>query len=128
MDPIAILIFVFVLGIYIGWRIHESVIVHAIKNNPEIIEEACKVAKRDREEALTISEVEMETDDGRTVKTRGVELAIESVGNTLYAYAKATNQFIAQGETIEELLKVAHKRFPGKTFFGELPDEEHQKS
>ncbi len=126
MDFTLLLIIAFVIGIYIGWSAHERVIIHTFKHNPEIIEEALRVAKND--DTLEQTLVEVETDSGETIKTSGVELAIESVNNTLYAYAKATNQFIAQGENIEELLKVAHKRFPGKTFFGELPDEEHQKS
>ena len=66
--------------------------------------------------------------NGETVKTKGVELEIEHVDGHFYAYAKINNQFIAQGETLEKLLETAHKRFPGKVFFGDLPEEEHQKS
>lgn len=122
------LLFVFVIGFYLGWKLQESFFVHIIKNNPEEIEEACRIARRNRETKLVNSEVELETEDGKHIKTKGVELNIETVGDTLYAYSKTTNQFIAQGNTIEELLTIAHKRFPGQTFFGNLPDEEHQNS
>lgn len=123
------LLIIFVLGFYCGWKLNEKFFVHIIKTDPEAIEEACRIAKRNRaEDLLGETEVEMETEDGKLVKTKGVELAIEAVGDVLYAYSKATNQFIAQGNTIEELLKIAHKRFPGQTFFGDLPDEEHQNS
>ncbi len=119
-----LLVIVFFLGCYLGWKVQEMFFIHVIKSNPEIIEEALRVAKRDK---LEQESIELETDDGKIIKTKGVELAIEVVGGVLYAYSKATNQFIAQGDTIEDLLKVAHTRFPGQTFFGDLPNEEHQK-
>lgn len=119
---------VFFFGMYLGWKLQEFLIVQIIKNNPEEIEEACRIARRNRENKLVDSEVELETDDGKLIKTKGVELNIEAVGDVLYAYSKATNQFIAQGHTIEELLTIAHKRFPGQTFFGDLPNQEHQNS
>lgn len=117
---------IFILGVYVGWKIHETLIVQAIKHQPEGLEEAIKIAKANREQGD--QEVELTTKDGETVKTKGVELEIEHVGGHFYAYAKINNQFIAQGETLEKLLETAHKRFPGKVFFGDLPEEEHQKS
>lgn len=121
-----ILIIALVVGFIAGWKVHEAIIVQAIKTQPEGIEEAIRIAKANRDRGD--DEVEITAKDGNTVRTKGVELAIEHVNGQLYAYTKATNQFIAQGETIEDLLKTAHARFPGKVFFGNLPDEEHQKS
>jgi hypothetical protein len=123
----AILIFlVLILGIVVGWKVHEAIIVYAIKHDPESIEEALRIAKQELNSGD--EEISIETSDGRTVNTKGVELAIEHVNGHLYAYAKSNNQFIAQGETLELLLESAHKRFPGKVFFGDVPNEEHQKS
>jgi hypothetical protein len=124
-----LLIVIFGIGFYCGWKVNEKFFVHIIKTDPESIEEACRIARRNlAEDQLGQSEVELETEDGKLVKTRGVELAIEMVGGVMYAYSKATNQFIAQGNTIEDLLKIAHKRFPGQTFFGDLPEEGNQNS
>jgi Mg2+/Co2+ transporter CorC len=118
MEEFIIIAVVLLVGIYAGWKAHEHFMVMVIKNNPEIMEEACRVARQEGSQ----EEITIETDDGNSITTKGVELAIEQVNGVMYAYSKATNQFIAQGETIEALLKSAHTRFPGKTFFGDLPE------
>jgi hypothetical protein len=120
-----IVLLAFLAGCYLGWRVHETFIIHIIKTDPKTIEEALAIARKGSEE----QEVTLQTEDGESVTTKAVELDIEMVKGVLYAYAKANNQFIAQGESIEDLLKMAHARFPGKNFFGNLPPEEtNQKS
>lgn len=106
------------VGFYAGWKAHEHFMTVVIKYTPEIMEAACKAAR----EEMATGQVTIETDDGKTITADGTELAIEKVKGVLYAYTKSENKFIAQGETIEELLKSAHERFPGKTFFGDLPE------
>ena len=103
-------------GIYIGWKCQEHFMITVIKVSPELMEAACKAARAE------LDDVTIETDDGEVISTTGTELAIERVRGVMYAYTKVDNKFIAQGETIEALLKSAHERFPGKTFFGNLPE------
>jgi hypothetical protein len=122
MFDIVELIIVAVFATWIGWRVHEAFIIHIIRTNPKILEELAKVVEQHQDE-LGTEDITLVNTEGEKLETKGVELAVERVGNTLYAYAKATNQFIAQGDDIEALMKSAHKRFPGKTFFGELPEE-----
>ena len=69
------------------------------------------------------AEVTITTDDGQTITAQGVELDIEMVKGVLYAYIKGNGQFVAQASTLEDLMAAAHKRFPGKTFVGTLPEE-----
>jgi hypothetical protein len=116
MEELIILGVVLFVGILAGWKAHEYFILGVIKAHPEILEEACRIARADK------SEVTIETSDGKSITTTGVELFIEKVNGHLYAYSKATNQFIAQGDTLEALLESAHSRFPGKTFFGDIPE------
>lgn len=122
MFDIVELIIVAIFAAWIGWRVHEAFIIHIIKTDPKILEELANVVKKHQDD-LGTEDITLVNTDGEKLDTKGVELAVERVGNTLYAYAKATNQFIAQGDNIEALMKSAHKRFPGKTFFGELPEE-----
>lgn len=125
MDFIAIVIIALLVGFYIGWKVHEMFIIHVIETDPEIIEEACKIARKGQTpDADTIV---IRTPSGESVTTTGVELLIEQVNDVMYAYAKDTNQFVAQGSDLKSLMEEAHKRYPGKTFFGDLP-EEHQNS
>lgn len=113
-------------ALWIGWRVHEVFIIHIIRTNPEILKELAKVVE-DHKDELGTEEITVVKSDGQKVDTEGVEMIVEREGNLLYAYSKATNQFIAQGDTLENLLSTAHKRFPGKTFFGTL-EEDNQNS
>ena len=122
MFDIVELIIVAVFATWIGWRVHEAFIIHIIKTNPKILEELANVVKQ-HEDDLGTEDITLVNTEGEKLDAKGVELAVERVGDTLYAYAKATNQFVAQGDNLEALMKSAHNRFPGKTFFGELPEE-----
>lgn len=119
----AILLALFV-GFYIGWKLHRMFVVHIIKTDKRFFDKHYINEQDDLEK----DDIEVTTDDGKTIKTKGVELKIELHQGLLYAFTKAEDRFIAQGETIEELLKIAHARFPGQTFFGDLPEKEHQSS
>jgi hypothetical protein len=118
MEELILYGIILVVGMFAGWKAHEYFMIGVIKMHPEIIEEACRVAR----EGKDTQEVTIETDDGKSITTTGVELFIEKVNGHLYAYSKTSNQFIAQGDTLDALLESAHTRFPGKTFFGTIPE------
>ena len=109
---------VVIFGIYLGWKSHEHFMINVIKDHPEIMEAACRAAR----DGTFEDEVTVTLDDGQEITASGIELMIEKVNGMLYAYSKDNNQFVAQGETMESLLKSAHDRFPGKIFFGDLPE------
>jgi hypothetical protein len=121
MELLIIGIIALLIGVYVGWKCHEHFMITVIKVSPEIMEAACKAAREELQYSDQ-EEITIKTTSGTTVTTIGTELDIEKVKGVLYAYSKADNKFIAQGETIDDLLRTAHARYPGKTFFGNLPE------
>lgn len=104
-----------IVGYVVGYWFRGIMVIYHLSRNPESMIEILKQVKaiNDRE-AQGLPETESKPG-------QGVELAIERVNNYLYAYTKDTNQFIAQGPDLKSLLEDAHKRFPGKIFFGDIP-------
>lgn len=125
MDDFTILIILgaFIVGLVLGWLVHERFIINLIMSHPEIMEEACEIGRKGLAGEITLT-----TDDGKVIKTSGTELEIEQVNGIMYAYMKENGRFVGQASTIEDLLAIAHKRFPGETFFGVMPEEDNQKS
>lgn len=110
------LIYTVVAGVagIIGWHLRGIVIMYNLSQNPDkMISILEKV--RDLNNANSLEEAEeIAANNESTV------LVIERVGTTLYAYAKDTNQFIAQGNNLKSLLADAQKRFPTQTFIGNI--------
>ena len=52
-----------------------------------------------------------------------VELEISQHGTQIMAWFKETGVFVAQGESIDEVIILAHDRFPKINFMGELPED-----
>ena len=46
-----------------------------------------------------------------------IPLEIERVNGYIYAYSKTTGEFLAQAHDIEQAVRIASQRFPGKTFW-----------
>ena len=115
------LVVVALIGFMAGWHLKGIITLYRLSENPEamikILEKIKELneAKTDEELAEVMA------------RNEGTELAIERVGDRLYAYAKETNQFIAQGSDLKDLLETAHKRFPGKVFFGNIPADDPAK-
>lgn len=120
MDTI-ILVVVSVIAFMAGWHLKGIITLYRLSSNPEgmikILEKIKEINEAKDDEEL--KEV--------MARNEGTELAIERVGDTLFAYAKETNQFIAQGPNLKDLLESAHKRFPGKVFFGNIPSDDPAK-
>lgn len=108
MSDLLIYLVVAVIAFIVGWRARGVILMAALSEDPEKFMEILKQIKK-------INEAEQ-----RSIPSAATELAIERVNDHLYAYVKETNQFIAQGPDLKSLLAEAHKRFPGKVFFGEI--------
>jgi hypothetical protein len=125
MELVLIIIAAVAVGTYLGWRAHEAFLIHIITHDPAVLDEMRRIVRdnpiTDDTETITLT-----TSSGATINASGVEMSVEQVGDVVYAYAKTTGKFIAQGNTIEELLSSAHNRFPGQTFFGDLPQEDQK--
>jgi len=57
---------------------------------------------------------EIETND---MPEDAIPLEIEQVNGYVYAYSKTTGEFLAQAHDIEQAVRIARQRFPGKTFW-----------
>ena len=93
---------------WVGWHVRAISILTNLAKNPDHFIKLLEQIKEINDEELA--------DQDKS----GTELFIERVGNTLYAYAKDTNQFVAQAPDLKTLLEEAHKRYPNKTFFGTI--------
>lgn len=111
MDILFILLF-FGMGLVIGWIRATNFILGKIISDPEGFLNALKQAN------LHDNEIEAE------IKTDERFLKIEKIEGQLYLYDKETNDFLAQGTTLEDALEKVQKRFPGKRFQGLLSKED----
>jgi len=106
----------FGVGIWLGWHTRGIVFLYNISEHPDKIIESLEKIKK-------INDGE-EPDEGTKV---GTEIKIERIGDVLYAFAKEDDEFIAQGPTLSDLLEQAQKRFPGRKFFGNIPNGDSAK-
>ncbi len=113
---ISTLVIIAIAG-WLGWHLRGITILARLGSDPEhfikILEEIKNINKKEESETLE--------------KKVGTELEIERHGDQLFAFIKDTNQFVAQGKNLPELLEQAQKRFPGRKFFGFLDKENSAK-
>lgn len=86
---IGIFIVAFILGGRYGWGLRE------------------RVAERVVEKAL---------EQVKVVKDNMIPIVVEKHKDCLFIYNKESNEFMAQGSTMEELNTALESRFPGKKF------------
>ena len=55
-----------------------------------------------------------------------VEIEIENVDGMVYAYNKATGEFLAQAQNIYQAVSLASMRFPGKKFWHSSLKQDNQ--
>lgn len=94
------------VGYFIGsWVKEQIMLVRMVRNAKDIIkylEHAQKV----------MAEVEA---DG--VPEDAIEVEIEQVNGFVYAYNKMTGEFLAQAQSLHQVMMEAARRFPGKKFW-----------
>lgn len=115
MDTFILCIVIYCVGFFFGsvWQFKK--LIRTFAQNPEALIEVAKKLK----------EIDQQGQDG--IPENAIQLEIERVGNMLYAYAHDTHQFMGQAGDLNTLLESVHKRFPGKTFFGEIPADDPAK-
>jgi hypothetical protein len=117
MDFFAMVV-VAVIAMYIGWHLRGIVILANLAEDPDrVIKMLEKIKQINKEEQQEIKS-----------KIIGIEIKPEQVGNMWYAYAADNDQFLGQGPTLEDALKMASDRFPGKKFWCKKPNESNQSS
>jgi hypothetical protein len=104
MDSIILYLVIAFVAFVMGWKLRGLLMIAAMSDDPEKIINMLKEVKKINESEASDVKVEVEP---------------EKVNGHWYAYAKETGQFLAQGSTLEEALKIASIRFPNKTFWCE---------
>jgi hypothetical protein len=94
------------VGYYIGsWVKEQIMLVRMVRNAKDIIkylEHAQKV----------LEEVEVEG-----LPEDAIEVEVERVNGFVYAYNKMTGEFLAQAQSLHQVMTLAAKRYPGKKFW-----------
>jgi hypothetical protein len=106
MDEIILYLVIAFFSFAIGWKFRGWLMLTAMSENPD------KIIK-------LLKEVEKINQSGSTSDSIQVEVEPEKVNGYWYAYAKETGQFLAQGPTLEDAIRLASIRFPNKTFWCE---------
>lgn len=100
------------VAFWLGWHARGIVFLANISVNPD---KMIKMLEKVKEINEAKSPEELEAIERTPFDA--VEVAPEQVKGVWYAYAKDTNQFLAQGNSLEEALTAAAKRFPDKKFW-----------
>lgn len=101
----------FVLGFIYGWWLHgrwTQRIMNKLLEDPSSL--------------ITILEKFKQPDNAQTDSSH--PLRVERHDDMIYLYNGATDEFLAQGDTLQEALDLVGQRFPDKTFKGVLSKEE----
>lgn len=99
------------ISMWVGWHLRGITILARFGSDPDHF---IKILEQ-------IKEINVKEKSEEDQKVNGTELKIERHGDVLYAYIKETNQFVAQGSNLTQVIDEAQKRFPGKKFFGLIP-------
>ena len=94
------------VGYYIGsWVKEQVMLIRMVRNAKETIK-YLEHAQR------VMAEVEA---DG--VPEDAIEVEVERVNGFVYAYNKMTGEFLAQAQSLHQVMTLAAKRYPGKKFW-----------
>jgi hypothetical protein len=94
MEIILILVFVFLLGIFLGWKIREHIAIKRIHESLENI-----------------------TDDVvREFKSKVIDITVEDHDGVFFVYRKEDGSYLAHGPSMEKLEDILVEKFPGKLF------------
>lgn len=114
MDFIVYGILVFI-AFYAGWHLRGIALIAKLSMDPESVIRTLEQVKRINE-----AEARGETD------IDGTEIRIEQVNDTVYAYNVADGTFLAQGTTLDEVLKAVSTRFPNQKFWHNTNEQSSQ--
>ncbi len=111
MDFLSTMVIV-AISMWVGWHLRGITLLARFGNDPDhfikLLEQIRDINQKEKSESEQ--------------QTSGTELKIERQGNMLFAYMKENNQFVAQGPDLSAVLEQAQKRFPGRKFFGTIPN------
>jgi hypothetical protein len=105
MEQALLDIFILVLAFWLGWKLRGFWLLITLSANPKLLAEAARQAK--------IMADTSDTNEARQIR-------VERVGDCLYLYAEDTDEFLAQGPTLEAALAAIEQRFPNEQFRGHI--------
>lgn len=111
-----------VVGYFVGYHMRAIMLIKGMSEDPDHFIKLLEKVKQINDE----HDIEMDRLKSTGI-VDGTELTIEQVGNMFYAYTKDTNQFIAQGATVDALMDQAKLRHPNRKFFGTINKEDSTK-
>jgi hypothetical protein len=110
MDMITFIIFV-TLAFYLGWFCRGVSLMQKLAEDPEriiaLLEQIKKINAEEQQETSGTREIKVEQEKG-----------------SFYLFAKDNDEFLGQGNSLEEALEAVRKRFPGQNFQGHIPASE----
>jgi len=115
MDIIGTLI-VIAFAFWLGWHARGIMIMAAIARDPD---NAIKILEKIKE----INAEELPSDLDRTNVTL---VKSEMVNGQWYVYTEHGHEFLAQGSSLEQALKIASQRFPERSFWCPTDNKESQ--
>jgi hypothetical protein len=109
MDELTFLFLVFVVGVVVGWLWHAKLVFRKIAEDPDRMIRMLQAVKT----------INLDNSDDEPF-----ELKVERHDNAIYLFRNDTNEFLAQGTTLQEALDLVNKRFPDMNFKGHLSKEQ----
>ena len=106
--------FFFIPGLIIGWLLNARTVARKILNDPD---KMIRLIENYKQSSTNLKELEQ-------AQTDSTSLRVEKHNDTIYLFRDDTNEFLAQGTTLQEALDLVNKRFPNKNFKGHLSKEQ----
>lgn len=113
MEELLLLFAINILCFWAGYRLGIRTAVMRMLN--KILEDPAELQQAIAQLKRTMDDVEREEAGTRS---GGREIRVETVNGLVYLYARDTDQFLAQGASLEEALEVVGRRFPKESFQG----------
>lgn len=104
-----------VIAMWIGWHARGIIFLANISQNPDRVINMLEQIKK-----INAAESQGELD---ALDSEAVEVALENVSGCWYVYSKDTNQFLAQGNSLEDALLQAATRYPTKKFWSKQTEQ-----
>ena len=96
-------------GFMVGWWLANYRLISRMLNNPDITIKLLEKYKRE--------DTVVKTTDTKSVR-------VERHADMIYLFNSETNEFLAQGKTLQEALELVNKRYPDANFVGHMSKEE----
>ena len=116
MDDMLSTLLIFLSGFIVGWFYHARSMLTRITQDPDKIIALLEKYK--------LAKIEMEQDE---LSTDTTELRVEKIGDQFYLFTKDTNEFLAQGLSLDDALESIKQRYPDRNFKGSIPKEDAEK-